>query len=142
MHKTVRRRSDAGAALMTALGILAILSMLGGAFVVFMRIGQNSAEYDLDLLRARYLARGGIEVARARILTLQDIAGSLEDPSGILEGELGEGNYKVHIADVNGAYECDALGILTRRDGSVVTARILARFRRTESGLGVETWQE
>ena len=142
MHKTVNRRSEAGAALMTALGILAILSMLGGAFVVFMRIGQSSAEYDLDVLRARYLARGGIEVARARVLTLQDIAGSLEDPSGIIEGELAEGKYMVHIEEVNGAYECDAMGILTRRDGSVVTAGILARFRRTESALGVEMWQE
>lgn len=135
MHETVKQRSHAGAALLTALGILAILSMLGGAFVVFMRIGQSSAEYDLDVVRARYLARGAIEAARLRIQRL-------ENPAGEVEGELEGGTYRVEIKEVDGAYEASAAGILTRRDGAVVTARILARFRRTESGLGVETWQE
>ena len=135
MHETVRQRSEAGVALLTALSVLAILSMLGGAFVVFMRIEHSSAEHDLDVLHARYLAHGAIEAARMRIQRM-------EDPVGELEGELQGGTYTVVIKEVDGTYEANAAGMFTRRNGSVVTARILARFSRTESGLGVETWQE
>jgi Tfp pilus assembly protein PilX len=135
MRETIRRRSDEGAALMVSLGLLAILAMLGGAFVTFMHIEQSSAEYDLDALRARYLARGAIEVARLRIETL-------EDPSGELTGELQGGTYTVNVREAKGAYEADATGRFIRRNGSVVTARIFSRFRPTEAGVGIETWHE
>jgi hypothetical protein len=122
---------------MTALGVLAIvsMSMFGGALVVFMRIQHNSAEYDLDVLHARYLARGAIEVAHMRIR-------EAEVPTGELKGEVQGGSYTVEIREVDGKYEAKAAGMFARRDGSVVTARIVARFRPTESGLDVETWLE
>lgn len=135
MREAARRRTDEGAALMVALGVLAILSMLGGAFVVFMRIEDSSANYDLDRLRARYVARGAIEAARMRIETM-------EDPSGELTAQLGGGTYTAYIRVVEGAYEAVATGKVTGRKGSEVSARILARFRLTEAGLRIEKWQE
>jgi hypothetical protein len=134
--RAVGRRYDDGAALMIALGLLAVLAMLGGAFVVFMRIEQSRGEYELDALRAGYLARGGIEAARLRVETAQD-------PSGVIESEIAGGNYAVRIEQTDGvAYEADAIGTLTRRDGSVVTARIVVRMRPAAAGVRVETWQE
>ena len=120
---------------MIALGILAILAMLGGAFVVFMRIEQSRAQYEIDALGARYLARGGIEVARLRVSTL-------DVPTGEVMGSLAGGTYSVHIREAQGAYEADATGTLTRIDGSVVTSRISARMRPAEGGVRIETWQE
>ena len=135
MHRTAWRRSDEGAALMIALGILAILAMLGGAFVVFMRIEESRAEYEVDALAARYIARGGIEVARMRV-------GTLDVPDEELTGSLSGGTYSVLIREVEGAYEADATGVLKRTDGSVVTSRISARMRPAEGGVRIETWQE
>ena len=135
MHRTLWGRSDEGAALMVALGILAILAMLGGAFVVFMRIEQSRAEYEVDALGARYIARGGIEVARVRVETL-------DAPSGEVTGKLPGGTYSVHIREVSGAYEADATGKLTRTNGSVVTSQISARMRPAEGGVRIEAWQE
>jgi hypothetical protein len=120
---------------MIALGVLAILAMLGGAFVVFMRIEQSRADYELDALRARYLARAAIEVARLRIETSRV-------PAGDLTGELPGGTYTVSIREVTGAYEADATGTFIRSNGSVVISRILARIRPTEAGVGIEMWQE
>ena len=135
MQRMVRSGADQGAALMIALGILAILAMLGGAFVVFMRIEQSRVQYEVDKLGARYLARGGIEVARLRV-------GTLEAPTGEVTGELPGGTYTVDIREDEGAYEVDATGTLARIDGSVVTSRISARLRPAEGGVRVETWQE
>jgi len=135
MYRTLCGRSDEGAALMIALGILAILAMLGGAFVVFMRIEQSRAEYEVDTLGARYIARGGIEVARVRVETL-------DAPTGEITGNLPGGTYSVNIREVTGAYEADATGKLTRTDGSVVTSRISARMRPAEGGVRIETWHE
>ena len=120
---------------MIALGILAILAMLGGAFVVFMRIEQSRAQYEVDALGARYLARGGIEVARVRVATL-------DAPTGDVTGSLPGGTYSVQIREVQGAYEADATGSLARIDGSVVTSRISARMTRAEGGVRIETWRE
>lgn len=135
MQNMVRGRADEGAALMIALSILAILAMLGGAFVVFMRIEQSRAEYEVDALGARYLARGGIEVARLRVATL-DVA------AGEVTGNLTGGTYSVHIREVQGAYEADATGTLTRTNGSAVTSRISARMRPAQGGVRIETWHE
>jgi len=135
MYRLVRR-SDRGAALMIALGILAIMGMLGGAFVVFMRIEQSRADYDLDGLRARYLARGAIEAARVRVGT----AGT--DPTGEISGQLGGGAYTATVAKVGNEYEVDAVGEFTRNDGSKVSRRILARMRPTDTGVRIGMWQE
>ena len=135
MHGRRWRCSDEGAALMIALGILAILAMLGGAFVVFMRIEESRAKYEMDTLGARYIARGGIEVARLRV-------GALDVPSEELTGNLPGGTYSILVREVDGAYEADATGMLTRTDGSVVTSRISARMRPVEGEVRIETWQE
>jgi len=128
-------RSDSGAALMIALGVLAILAMLGGAFVMFMRVEQGRAEYELDSLRARYVARGGIEVARQRIRTV-------DAPEGELNGTLGEGTYTVQISDAQGAYEARATGTIVRPTGAVISAEITARMKAAEGNVHIEKWQE
>jgi Tfp pilus assembly protein PilX len=127
--------AESGAALMIALGVLAILAMLGGAFVVFMRIEQSRAEYELDALRARYIARGGIEAARHRIRTA-------EAPEGELTGTLSEGTYSVHLTDAQGAYDASATGILVRPTGGVISAEITARINAVEGSVHIEKWQE
>jgi len=136
MYVTVRRGSNRGAALMIALGILAIMGMLGGAFVLFMRIEQTRADYEMDVMRARYLARAAIEVARVNIGS--DPAGS----PGEITGELGDGTYKVAISPADGEYEADATGMYTRVDGRQVTARIYTRMRPVGGAVRVGMWQE
>ena len=135
MHKRVWGCSDEGAALMIALGVLAILAMLGGAFVVFMRIEQSRAEYDLDELRARYIARGGIEAARLRVETV-------DAPEGELTGNLPDGTYTVRIVEAAGAYEAEATGVFVRTNGSMVSATLSALIRPVEGSVRIERWQE
>ena len=135
MCKRVWGRSDEGAALMIALGVLAILAMLGGAFVVFMRIEQSRAEYDLDALRARYIARGGIEVARVRVE-------KGDAPSGELTGSLAGGTYTVRIRQGERAYEAEATGTFLRRNGSLVSTTISALIGSVEGSVYIERWQE
>ena len=88
-----------------------------------------------DIAHEIAVAKRSVEAARMRIQ-------KMEDPVGELEGELQGGTYTVVIGEVDGTYEANAAGMFTRRNGSVVTARILGRFRLTESGLSVETWLE
>ncbi len=135
MYKTGRRRTDRGAALMIALGILAIMAMLGGAFVKFMHVEEQAADFDLDRLQARYLARAGIEAARVHIGT--------EAAGGGIAGKLGEkGTYEVSIEKVGDVFEVDSTGNFTRTDGSSVTARIFARMQPTDGGVRIGMWQE
>jgi len=135
MCRRSRGCTDRGAALMIALGVLAILAMLGGAFVMFMRVEQSRAEYELNALRARYIARGGIEAARQRIRTV-------DAPEGELTGSLSEGTYNVHITDVQGACEARATGIVVRPTGGVVSAEITARMKSVEGTVYIEQWRE
>jgi len=135
MYRTVRGRSDRGVALMIALGILAIMAMLGGAFVKFMRVEEQAADYELDRLQARYFARAGIEAARVHVGTATTAGG--------IAGKLGEkGTYEVSIEKVGDVFDVDSSGNFTRTDGSRVTARIFARMRPAADGVRIGMWQE
>jgi len=132
MYRTVRRRSDRGAALMIALGILAIMAMLGGAFV---QVEEQGADYELDHLQARYLARAGIEAARVHVGTgtaAGGIAGKLRD----------KGAYEVSIEKVGDIFEVESTGKFMRTDGREVTARIFAHMTPTADGVRIGMWQE
>ncbi len=133
MCRSVQPRSGRGAALVIALGVLALMVMLGGAFVVFMQTDQRSADVDLDLLRARYLARAGIEAARVQIA-----AGT----AAAISGTLGEGTYEVSIDKIGDAFKVDATGRYTRTGGRTVSARIFATMRPVGDGIRVGVWQE
>ncbi len=135
MYKTGRRRANRGAALIIALGVLAVMAMLGGAFVKFMSVEAQGANFDVDRLQARYLARAGIEVARTRVGTETTVPG--------IAGKLGEnGTYDVSIEKVGDMFEVDSTGSFTRIDGSSVTARIFARMQPTAGGVRIGMWQE
>lgn len=51
---------DRGAALLTALGILVLFVMLGSAYVQYMAIEKDEADYEIRKARARMLAEGGL----------------------------------------------------------------------------------
>ncbi len=62
-----RRQTVSGVALLTALGLLFIFSMLGVAYVGYATNTLDRAQYDARLVRARHVARGGIEAAIGKI---------------------------------------------------------------------------
>ncbi len=58
-----QRNSQRGAALIAALGMLMLFSVLGTAYVSFMSLEQQSSRMALQETRARHLAQGGIYAA-------------------------------------------------------------------------------
>ena len=68
MDCSARRISaKSGVALLTALGLLFIFSMLGVAYVGYATNVLSRSQYDARLVRARHVARGGIEAAIGKI---------------------------------------------------------------------------
>ncbi|MBX7255385.1 MAG: general secretion pathway protein GspK [Candidatus Hydrogenedentes bacterium] len=61
------RRSDAGTALVLALGLLAVFAMLSVAWVDFMVIENKDTELDLAAMRAEQAAAGGVQNALASL---------------------------------------------------------------------------
>ena len=60
-------RGNEGVALLTALGLLFVFSMLGAAYVTYMTTVADRANLDLRVLRARHMARGAVQVAVGKI---------------------------------------------------------------------------
>lgn len=54
---------DRGAALLTAIALLALFSLLGTAYVTYMGVVLEKAYLDMRSLQARHMARGGVEAA-------------------------------------------------------------------------------
>jgi type II secretory pathway component PulK len=69
IHHASKSTSDArrGAALISALSMLVLLSMLGTAYVSYMLLEQDEARMSVQNVRARYLADGGIQAAIGEI---------------------------------------------------------------------------
>ncbi|MCD6287522.1 MAG: hypothetical protein J7M12_00260 [Candidatus Hydrogenedentes bacterium] len=136
MYRRVRCGKDRGVALMLALGVLAVMVILAAASIKFMNISADMTDYKLDLMRARYAARGGIEVARVRISERPDAA------AGQISGQAGDGFYTVTLKKTSDGYEVDAEGKYSRNNGSEVTSRIVAKLKPTAKGVRVGMWQE
>ena len=62
-----QRQTVSGVALLTALGLLFIFSMLGVAYVGYSTNTLDRSQYDARLVRSRHVARGGIEAAIGKI---------------------------------------------------------------------------
>jgi len=68
MNPSARRRcGNSGVALLTALGLLFIFSMLGVAYVGYMTNAYEGTRLETRAVHARHAARGGIEVAIGRL---------------------------------------------------------------------------
>jgi len=68
----MRRRGERGSALLVALGILVLLSIMGVTFTILARMEMQAAiNYD-RMTRSRFLAEAGIERAMAELRTLYD----------------------------------------------------------------------
>jgi type II secretory pathway component PulK len=74
------RKNGRGFALITALAVLMLLSMLGAAYLQYMTIEADEAKLDLRTLRARTAAEAGVRAAMAQLEA--EFAG----PGGLLEG--------------------------------------------------------
>jgi hypothetical protein len=61
------RVSQRGVALLTALGLLFVFSMLGAAYLAWTTIEGSSVDLELQALRARNVARTGLQIAIAEI---------------------------------------------------------------------------
>jgi len=64
---TKTRNERRGAALITALGLLFLFSLMGAAYVDYMYITTDSTRYDQRLLQVRTLAAGGIQAGIGEI---------------------------------------------------------------------------
>ncbi len=76
--RTATRR---GSALIVALWVILLLSMLIGSFAFNMQIEAEIASYYRKRVKAQYLARGGIDFARV-IIAESDPAAMTEEPEG------------------------------------------------------------
>ena len=66
----MRRAKERGSALLVALGVLVLLSMMGVTFVILTRMERQAAANFDALIRARFLAEAGIERAMAELRDL------------------------------------------------------------------------
>ncbi len=91
-HRTIRPtpRDRRGAALLMALGLLAVFSVLGAAYFKYMSIELDLVELDVQKLRAQFAAEGGVRRALGELLDLQ----SRGEP---LENALGEKRYRLPV---------------------------------------------
>ena len=102
-----------GAALLTALGLLLVFSMLGTAYVAYMASELAESEFDTRALQVRYFARGGVNAAIGELQAgrAADIIGKglkLQypvyrrdrlNPSGFAPRETAEGTVQVTVTD-------------------------------------------
>ncbi len=105
-------RNDKGVALLTALGVLVILALLGSVFLAHMRLETVFAGRDAQQLKAYYLAIAGIEDAVTRLSADSTTVDAATDswwtgPSAKF-APLGEGGYKLVISD-----EASRIDVLT-----------------------------
>ena len=67
LSTVARRGSEKGAALIAALSMLMIFTLLGTSYVKYMSIEQDAAMFELRKVRASHLAEGGIKAAIGEI---------------------------------------------------------------------------
>lgn len=76
--RTPMRRKDSGIALLTALGMLVVFSILGGSYLTYMMLENQNVEVDLGAVRARASAEAGLREAIGVIGA--DLAGGVVVP--------------------------------------------------------------
>jgi type II secretory pathway component PulK len=81
----MKRRGDRGVALLTALAVLVVLSMLGAAYVRYLSIDMQASRLEEARLRAREGAEAGLRAATARIRSALEAEQTLRLPQ---ENEL------------------------------------------------------
>ena len=108
----MREADQRGVALLTALGVMVILGLLGGVFLAHMRLEMAYGKRDANRLKAQYLAHGGIEDAIARLEVDSPQEDSYTDNwwmgASPAMTPLGEGGYTLTVTD-----ECARLNALT-----------------------------
>ena len=67
LSTVARRGSEKGAALIAALSMLMIFTLLGTSYVKYMSIEQDASMFELRKMRASHLAEGGIQAAIGEI---------------------------------------------------------------------------
>jgi type II secretory pathway component PulK len=96
-------RDRKGVAMLTALGILMILGLLGSAFVAHMRLESAYSGRDTQQLKAQYLAVAGVEDAIARLHADSPLVDAYTDAwwtgSSPKMIPLGEGGYTFTVID-------------------------------------------
>jgi len=85
------RSSEKGIVLVAVLVFTLILTLLGFSVLSVANSEIALAQKDVDKTKAFYLAEAGLEIFRAK-LSSGEIRGG---QSGSIEGDLGEGNYRV-----------------------------------------------
>jgi type II secretory pathway component PulK len=92
-----------GVAMLTALGILVILGLLGSVFVAHMKLETAYAGRDAQQLKSQYLARAGVGDAIARLHQDSPAVDAYTDAwwtgSSPKMVSLGEGGYTIRITD-------------------------------------------
>jgi type II secretory pathway component PulK len=75
------RRKDSGIALLTALGMLVVFSILGGSYLTYMMVENQNVDIDLGAVRARASAEAGLRQAIGAIGA--DLAGGVVVPEQV-----------------------------------------------------------
>lgn len=98
-------RDDRGLALIGAVGLMIIFVMLGTAYVGYMVIELDTTGYDVNQVRARQLAEGGIRAAIGEIAAALESGDAVADPLSFTlvayrpeGGELAEYPQTVNVA--------------------------------------------
>jgi len=133
--RTRSRRED-GAALVTALGLLAVFAMLGSAFLFHCRINEEHAKLDIASVKARYLAMSGAERARAYVTDLPT-AGAWDKTE-----PLGDGAYTVRITPKGALLTVVSEGKVLRQGTVVGRALVRVTFSKEAGRIKIVSWSE
>jgi general secretion pathway protein K len=102
------RRQTTGVAMIVVMWVIMVLSLLIGGFAFRMHVETQVASFSRKELKAEMLARSGIEVAKMQLMLDERGADAGFDALNqawatntdlLVEHELGEGKYTVHIED-------------------------------------------
>jgi len=108
----VKVRGREGVALLTALGVLVILGLLGSVFLAHMRLEAAYAVRDAQQLQAHYLAMAGVQDAVSRLSLDSPLTDSSVDPwwtgTSPEMTRLGDGGYRLIVTD-----ESSRINVLT-----------------------------
>ena len=133
--RTRARRED-GAALVTALGLLAVFAMLGSAFLFHCRINEERAKLDVASVKARYLAMSGAERARAYVNDVPTTgAWDKTEP-------LGDGAYTVRITPQGTVLTVVSEGKVLRQGAVVGRAHVRMTLSKEAGRIRIVSWSE